>query len=120
MFITEQEVVKTVTGEVVTEEELGGAYVHSSKSGVAHFAANDEEEGILLIRKLLSYLPQNNLEDPPLYSCNDPINRLDDSLNEVIPDSANKPYDVINVIETIVDYGEFLEVHENYAQNIFL
>ncbi len=118
MFITGPKVVKTVTGEVVTEEELGGAFVHSSKSGVAHFAANDEEEGILLIRKLLSYLPQNNLEDPPLYSCNDPINRLDDSLNEVIPDSANKPYDVINVIETIVDYGEFLEVHENYAQNI--
>jgi acetyl-CoA carboxylase carboxyltransferase component len=118
MFITGPKVVKTVTGETVSEEDLGGAFVHSSKSGVVHFVADDEEEGILLIRKLISYLPQNNLEDPPLYPCTDPIDRLDDSLNEVIPDSPNKPYDVINVIETIVDYGEFLEVHENYARNI--
>jgi acetyl-CoA carboxylase carboxyltransferase component len=118
MFITGPKVVKTVTGETVSEEDLGGAFVHSSKSGVVHFVADDEEEGILLIRKLISYLPQNNLEDPPLYPCNDPIDRLDDSLNEIIPDSPNKPYDVISVIETVVDYGEFLEVHANYAQNI--
>jgi acetyl-CoA carboxylase carboxyltransferase component len=118
MFITGPKVVKTVTGETVSEEDLGGAFVHSSKSGAVHFVADDEEEGVLLIRKLISYMPQNNLEDPPLYPCTDPIDRLEDSLNEVIPDSANKPYDVITVIETIVDYGEFLEVHENYAQNI--
>ncbi len=120
MFITGPKVVKTVTGETVSEDELGGAFVHSTKSGVVHFVADDEEEGILLLRKLISYLPQNNLEDPPLYPCNDPIDRLEESLNEVIPDSANKPYDVLNVIESVVDYSEFLEVHENYARNIVI
>jgi acetyl-CoA carboxylase carboxyltransferase component len=118
MFLTGPKVVKTVTGEVVTDEQLGGATVHGSKSGVSHFIADNEEEGILLIRKLLSYLPQNNLEDPPLAECDDPIDRLEDSLNEIIPDSANKPYDVKDVIHAIVDYGEFLEVQRNYAQNI--
>lgn len=118
MFITGPKVVKTVTGEVVTDEQLGGAYVHSSKSGVAHYVAEDEEEGILIIRKLLSYLPSNNLEDPPLYPCSDPIDRVEDSLNEIVPDSPNKPYDVIDVIDTIVDDGEFLEIQANYAQNI--
>jgi methylmalonyl-CoA decarboxylase subunit alpha len=118
MFVTGPKVVKTVTGEVVTDEELGGAMVHGTKSGVTHFVADNEEEGIMLIRKLLSYLPQNNLEEAPLAPCNDPIDRLDDSLNEVIPDNPNKPYDVKDVIHSIVDYGEFLEVHRNYAQNI--
>jgi len=118
MFVTGPKVVKTVTGEVVTDAQLGGASVHGSKSGVTHFIAEDEQEGIALIRKLLSYLPQNNLEDTPLAVCDDPIDRLDDSLNEVIPDNPNKPYDVKDVIHTIVDYGEFLEVHRNYAQNI--
>ena len=118
MFLTGPKVVKTVTGEVVTDEQLGGATVHGSKSGVSHFIADNEQEGIMLIRKLLSYLPQNNLEDPPLASCDDPIDRLDDSLNDVIPDNPNKPYDVKDVIHSIVDYGEFLEVHRNYAQNI--
>src|SRR3989339_324917 len=98
MFVTGPKVVKTVTGETVTDEELGGAMVHGSKSGVSHFIAEDEQEGISLIRKLLSYLPQNNLEDAPLAPCDDPIDRLDDFLNEVIPDSANKPYDVKDVI----------------------
>ncbi len=118
MFITGPKVVKTVTGESVTDEELGGAYIHSTKSGVSHFTVNNEEEGILLIRKLLSYLPQNNLEDPPLYPCTDPIDRVEVSLNDVIPDNANKPYDMIDVIDSIVDDGEFLEVQSGYAQNI--
>ncbi|HEY5534539.1 MAG TPA: acyl-CoA carboxylase subunit beta [Ignavibacteria bacterium] len=120
MFVTGPKVVKTVTGEVVTDEELGGAFVHSSKSGVVHFVADDEEEGIMMIRKLLSYLPQNNLEDPPIYSCDDPIDRLEESLNEIIPDNPNKPYDIVDVIDAIVDKGEFLEVQENYAQNIVI
>ena len=118
MFVTGPKVVKTVTGEVVTDEQLGGASVHGSKSGVAQFVAEDEKEGILLIRKLLSYLPQNNLEDPALVHCTDPINRLDDSLNSIIPDNPNKPYDVKNVINAIVDNNEFFEVHRHYAQNI--
>ncbi|MFA9389735.1 MAG: acyl-CoA carboxylase subunit beta [Prolixibacteraceae bacterium] len=118
MFVTGPKVVKTVTGEDVTDEQLGGARVHGSKSGVSHFIAENEEEGLLLIRKLLSYLPQNNLEDAPLMPCDDPIDRLEDSLNEVIPDNPNKPYDVKDVIHSIVDYNEFLEVHRNYAQNI--
>ncbi|MDR1859732.1 MAG: acyl-CoA carboxylase subunit beta [Bacteroidales bacterium] len=118
MFVTGPKVVKTVTGEVVTEEQLGGASVHGSKSGVTHFIAEDEQEGLQLIRKLLSYLPQNNLEEAPLEPCDDPIDRLDDSLNEIIPDNPNKPYDVKDVIHAIVDHGEFLEVHRHYAQNI--
>ena len=118
MFVTGPKVVKTVTGEIVTDEQLGGASVHGSKSGVTHFVAENEVEGILLIRKLLSYLPQNNLEDAPLVPCKDPINRLEDSLNTVIPENPNKPYDVKDVIHSIVDHGEFLEVHRNYAQNI--
>jgi methylmalonyl-CoA decarboxylase subunit alpha len=118
MFITGPKVVKTVTGEIVTDEELGGAFVHSSKSGVCHFVADNEDDGIMVIRKLLSYLPQNNLEDPPLYPCNDPIDRVDENLNDIIPDNPNKPYDVVDVIDSIVDNGEFLEVHSNYAQNI--
>jgi acetyl-CoA carboxylase carboxyltransferase component len=118
MFVTGPKVVKTVTGETVTSEQLGGADVHASKSGVAHFVSDTEEEGILLIRKLLSYLPQNNLEDPPIAPCDDPINRLEDSLNEIIPENPNKPYNVVEVIEAIVDYGEFLEVQRQYAPNI--
>ncbi|MDP2889088.1 MAG: acyl-CoA carboxylase subunit beta [Bacteroidota bacterium] len=120
MFVTGPKVVKTVTGEVVTDEQLGGASVHGSKSGVTHFVAEDEQEGISLIRKLLSYLPQNNLEDAPLIPCDDPIDRLEDSLNTVIPDNPNKPYDVKDVIHSIVDHNEFLEVHRNYAQNIVI
>jgi len=120
MFVTGPKVVKTVTGEDVTDEQLGGARVHGSKSGVTHFIVENEDEGILMIRKLLSYLPQNNLEDAPLALCDDPIDRLEDSLNEVIPDNPNKPYDVKDVIHAIVDYNEFLEVHRNYAQNIII
>jgi acetyl-CoA carboxylase carboxyltransferase component len=92
--------------------------VHGSKSGVTHFVAEDEEEGILLIRKMISYMPQNNLEDAPLVNCTDPIDRLEDSLNEIIPDNPNKPYDVKDVIHAVVDYNEFLEVHRHFAPNI--
>ncbi len=118
MFVTGPKVVKTVTGETVTEEELGGAMVHGAKSGVTHFVADSEEEGIQLIRKLLSYLPQNNLEDPPLLPCDDPIDRLEDVLNSLIPEATNKPYDVKDVIHAVVDYHEFLEVQRHYAPNI--
>lgn len=118
MFVTGPKVVKTVTGEVVSEEQLGGAMVHGSKSGVTHFVAEDEQEGILLIRKLLSYLPQNNLEEAPLVTCDDPIDRLEDFLNEIIPENPNKPYDVKDVIYAIVDNGEFMEVHRYYAPNM--
>jgi acetyl-CoA carboxylase carboxyltransferase component len=120
MFVTGPKVVKTVTGEIVTDEELGGAMVHGSKSGVIHFVADDENEGILLIRKLLSFLPQNNLEDPPIAPCDDPIDRLEDALNEIIPDNPGKPYDVKDVIHAVVDYNEFFEVQRHYAPNIII
>jgi acetyl-CoA carboxylase carboxyltransferase component len=118
MFVTGPKVVKTVTGEIVTDEELGGAMVHGSKSGVTHFVADNEQEGILLIRKLLSYLPQNNLEDPPISPCDDPIDRLEEFLNDIIPNNPNKPYDVKDVIHAIVDSAEFMEVQRYYAPNI--
>ena len=118
MFLTGPAVVKTVTGEDVTQEQLGGASIHTSKSGVADFAADTEEHAIELIRKLISYIPQNNMEDAPLALCTDSISRLEDSLNEIIPDSPNKPYDMYEVIRAIVDNGEFLEVHESFAKNI--
>jgi methylmalonyl-CoA decarboxylase subunit alpha len=120
MFVTGPKVVKTVTGEDVTDEELGGAFVHGTKSGVTHFVADDEQEGILLIRKLLSYMPQNNLEDPPHVESDDPIDRLEDLLNEIIPESPNKPYDVKDVIHAVVDNNEFFEVMRNYAPNIII
>jgi len=118
MFVTGPKVVKTVTGEVVTDDELGGAMVHGSKSGVSHFVAEDEQEGILLLRKLLSYLPQNNLEDPPIIPCLDPIDRLEEALNEIVPENPNKPYDVKDVIHLIADNNEFLEVARHFAPNI--
>ena len=120
MFLTGPKVVKTVTGEDVTQEDLGGASVHATKSGVAHFAAENGEEGLAIIRKLISFIPQNNLEEPPLVECNDPIDRLEDSLNEIIPDSPNKPYDMYEVIGAIIDNGEFLELQRDYAKNIII
>ena len=120
MFLTGPKVVKTVTGEDVTQEQLGGASVHTSKSGVAHFSAQTEEDGLKMIRKLISYIPQNNLEEAPLYRNDDPIDRLEDGLNEIIPDSPNKPYDMYEVIGSVVDMGEFLEVHADYAKNIIV
>ena len=101
MFLTGPKVVKTVTGENVTQEQLGGAVMHTTKSGVAQFAVDTEEEGIELIKKLLSYMPQNNMEDAPLAVCTDRIDRLEDTLNEIIPDSANKPYDMAEVIRAV-------------------
>jgi len=118
MFLTGPKVVKTVTGEDVTTPDLGGAKVHSTKSGVAHFVAETEEEGLAMLRKLMSYMPSNNLEEPPVVPTDDPINRLEDSLNSIVPENPNKPYDVKEVISAIVDNGEFLEVHASYAQNI--
>ena len=120
MFLTGPKVVKTVTGEDVTQEALGGAEVHSAKSGVAHFAAENGEEALSIIRKLISYIPQNNLEEAPLVPCNDPIDRLEDSLNEIIPDSPNRPYDMYEVIGAIIDNGEFLEIQRDYAKNIIV
>lgn len=120
MFLTGPKVVKTVTGENVTQEQLGGANIHASRSGVTHFVVKSCEDGILLIRKLLNFLPQNNLEEPPIAPNDDPIDRLEDSLNEIIPDSPNKPYDMYEVIGSIVDKGEFLEVHADYACNIII
>ena len=118
MFVTGPKVTKTVTGEEISTEDLGGASVHSTKSGVAHFRTSDEEEGILLIRKLLEYLPQNNLEDPIVTECTDPIDRVEDALNEIVPANPNQPYDVKDVIYLIVDDRQFLEVHQHYAKNI--
>ncbi|MFA6482877.1 MAG: acyl-CoA carboxylase subunit beta, partial [Bacteroidales bacterium] len=118
MFVTGPKVTKTVTGEDITVENLGGPLVHGKKSGVAHFIARDEEEGLLLIRKLLSYLPSNNLEEAPVEVCEDASDRVCDFLNEVIPESSNQPYDVKDVIHEIVDNHEFFEMHRNFAQNI--
>lgn len=118
MFVTGPKVVKTVTNEDVTVEDLGGASVHASKSGVAHFAVENEEEGIAMLRQLISYLPSNNMEEPPYQPTEDPINRLEDTLNSIIPDNPNKPYDVKEVIHGIVDNGDFLEIQQNYAPNI--
>mgnify|MGYP001017462010 CR=1 FL=1 len=120
MFLTGPKVVKTVTGEDVSQEDLGGASVHSTRSGVTHFTASTEEEGLALIRKLLSYIPQNNLEEPPYVDCTDPIDRLEDSLNEIVPDSPNKAYDMYEVIGAIVDNGEFLEIQRDFAKNIII
>ncbi len=120
MFLTGPGVVKTVTGETVSQEDLGGASVHASKSGVAHFAAENEEEGIQIIKDLLSFIPSNNREQAPFVPTNDPAGRVDDSLNDIIPDSPNKPYDMYQVIGSIVDDGRFFEIHKSYAKNIII
>lgn len=118
MFLTGPKVVKAVTKENVSVEELGGAVVHNKKSGVAHFMAENDEEALLLLRKLLSYLPQNNIETPPIISTDDPVDRMDEELNYIIPEDPNRPYDMKNVILRVVDNGEFLEVHQHWAPNI--
>jgi acetyl-CoA carboxylase carboxyltransferase component len=118
MFITGPNVIETVTGEKVSAEELGGAMTHNRVSGVAHFIDDTEEECMDHIRKLLSFLPQNNLETTPVQPVKDDINRTDDSLNHIIPDSPNKAYDMKNIILTLADCGEFLEYQPWYAQNI--
>jgi propionyl-CoA carboxylase beta chain len=118
MFITGPEVIKTVTKEEVTFEELGGAMTHNTKSGVAHFACEDEKDCVKMIKKLLSYIPQNNLENPPYVETGDDPNRMDPELIDIIPDDPNKPYDMKDVILRVVDNGEFMEVHPYWAQNI--
>lgn len=120
MFLTGPAVVKSVTGEVVTQEQLGGAAVHSSKSGVAHFAVADEKEGIQTIRTLLSYLPQNHNEKAPDKATGDPVGRTSEYLNEILPESINQAYDMYRVIGEIVDDGAFFEVHRNWAKNIIV
>jgi acetyl-CoA carboxylase carboxyltransferase component len=118
MFVTGPDVVKAVTHEEVTQEELGGASVHSEKSGVCHVAAENEADTLFLIRKMLGYLPQNNMEDPPFMAGGDDPLRMDEALDNIVPDDANKPYDIKDVIRMIVDNGQFFEIHENYAANI--
>jgi len=120
MFLTGPKVVKTVTGEDVDSEQLGGASVHSTKSGVTHFTAKTEEEAMQMIRTLLSYLPSNNMEEAPRTECDDPISRADDSLNEIIPDDPNKAYDMYKVISAVTDNGEFFEVQPKFARNIII
>ncbi len=118
MMITGPDVIKTVTHEDVSSEELGGALTHSTRSGVADFAANSEEEAIQLIRNLLSFIPQNNLEDPPFVPTEDDPHRMDPALRTLVPDNANKPYDVKGLVRLVVDDGNFLEVHGGWAKNI--
>lgn len=118
MFITGPDVIKTVTHEEVTKDELGGAMTHNSKSGVAHFAADSDRHALQLTRELLSFVPSNNMEDPPFVPTKDPDDRADEGLNSVIPESANKPYDIRNVIHRVVDEEYFFEIQEHYAQNI--
>ncbi len=120
MFVTGPNVVKTVTHEDVTQEELGGAMTHASKSGVAHFAANDEVDALMTIRKLLGYMPLNNREQAPVIDMDDPVDRRDHMLNAIVPDNPNKPYDMKDVINRVVDEGSFLEVHADYAPNIIV
>jgi acetyl-CoA carboxylase carboxyltransferase component len=118
LFITGPDVIKTVTGEEVTMDELGGAHAHSSTSGVTHFVVADDREAMEEVRYLLSMLPSNNMEVAPFFTPTDAADRADEELTTIIPDSSNQPYSVIDVIESIVDNGEFYEVHEHWAGNI--
>jgi propionyl-CoA carboxylase beta chain len=118
MFVTGPEVIKTVTHEDVSKEDLGGAMTHNEKSGVAHFAVEDDNECIALIRELLSFMPGNNLDDPPVVQTQDPLDREDAALDQLIPPSPNQPYDILDLIHAIADDGYFLEVQEHYARTI--
>ncbi len=118
MFITGPQVIKAVTGEDVTFEELGGALTHNQISGVAHFINDSEEECIAEIKRLLSFLPSNNLEGVPIFGCDDDLNRIEDMLNEIIPDNPNRAYDMKDVIRAVADNGDFMEVQLYYAMNI--
>ena len=120
MFVTGPDVIKTVTHEEVTKEELGGALSHNSKSGVAHFMAEDDEQAMMMLRELLSFLPSNNMEDPPIKPCTDDILREDEKLQTIVPDDPNKPYDIKEIITTVVDEHNFFEVQPYYAQNIIV
>jgi propionyl-CoA carboxylase beta chain len=118
MFVTGPDVIRTVTHEEVTKEKLGGAETHSQISGVAHFAAESDEDCLATIRELLSYLPSNNMEDPPRLETRDDINRVDPELDSFIPESSNQPYEMRDLIKRIADEGQFLEVHQSYARNL--
>ncbi len=118
MFVTGPDVVRAVTHEDVSFEELGGAMVHNSVSGVSHVAANTEEDALFLIREVLTYLPQNNMEDPPFEPSRDDPLRTEDELNSIVPDDPSKPYDIKDVIRLVVDEGRFFEIHEHFAKNI--
>jgi propionyl-CoA carboxylase beta chain len=118
MFVTGPDVIKTVTHEDVTKEELGGAHTHSSKSGVAHFTGDDEEQTLMMIRELVSFLPSNNMEDPPVKSTIDPSDRTDEKLQDLVPADPNRPYDMHEIIQSVIDNKHFLEVQPNYAKNI--
>jgi acetyl-CoA carboxylase carboxyltransferase component len=118
MFITGPQVIKSVTGEDVTFETLGGAEVHNAKSGVAHFMNANEEECLKEIRRLISFLPDNNLTDPELKPVNDDLNRIEEGLLDLIPDNSNKPYDIKEIITRILDNGDFMEVQKHFAKNI--
>ncbi len=117
MFITGPEVIRSVTREEVTQEDLGGALAHNTRSGVAHFIAPDDRGCIAMLRQLLGYLPSNNVEAPPVVATGDPVDRLTPELGDVIPDDPNKPYDMHLIIEATVDKGSFLEVHQHFAKN---
>jgi propionyl-CoA carboxylase beta chain len=118
MFITGPDVIKTVTHEEVTKDQLGGAHTHNETSGVAHFLCRDDAECLSMVRELLSFIPSNNLEDPPRKPCTDPIDRLDAKLDTLIPNESNIPYDMKDIINAVVDDGYFFETHEHYAKNI--
>ncbi|PYR56910.1 MAG: methylmalonyl-CoA carboxyltransferase [Acidobacteria bacterium] len=120
MFVTGPDVIKTVTHEEVTKEELGGAMTHNATSGVAHFAVADDRECLRLIRDLLGYLPANNVDDPPRREPSDPIDSEDDGLDRLVLPSPNQPYDMLDLVHAVADEGEFLEVHRHYAKNIII
>jgi propionyl-CoA carboxylase beta chain len=120
MFVTGPDVIKTVTHEDVTKEALGGAMTHNAKSGVAHFAVEDDRECLALIRELLGFMPGNNLDDPPRMSTDDPADREDAGLDTLVPAAPNQPYDILDLIHAISDQGFFLEVHRHYARNLIV
>lgn len=120
MFVTGPDVIKAVTHETVTKEELGGAITHATKSGVSHFVTEDDKHCLLMIRELLNFLPSNNIDDPPVLPTQDRPDRVENALNSIIPDNPKKPYDIMDVIKLIVDEGYFLEVHKHFAKNIIV
>jgi propionyl-CoA carboxylase beta chain len=120
MFVTGPDVIRTVTHEQVTKEELGGAMTHNERSGVAHFAVDNDQECLLLIRELLSFMPTNNVDDPPRIDCTDPADRADAALDTLVPENPQQAYDMAEVIRAVVDDGYFLDVHEHFAHNILV
>ncbi|MCK5415028.1 MAG: acyl-CoA carboxylase subunit beta, partial [Thermoplasmata archaeon] len=120
MFITGPEVIRTVTGEEVTFEELGGAMTHNTRSGVAHLAAEDEDDCLDMIRRMLSFMPSNNMEEPPRAECTDPVDRMDEELDTIVPNDPNKPYDMRDVVTHVVDDGDFFEIMPHWGKNLII